>query len=174
MGILKAFALMALVASAVVLGAASNHSSHAAVPIVSLCSLSENPKQFQGRKVRLTGVFRSGEYGAFLLSPACEARPMILQAPWGKKQWRNFPDPIANDSDPRRQSLVVELEGVFVYRTDIRVEERNPFLFCGQIVRSAIRLDLEILDKSRYEVYQLRHGPVPPLDRIPCPLPDFE
>lgn len=142
-------------------------------PRVDLCAFWDDPGRYQGRSVRITGFLQSGEYGTSITSPNCWNRPLILQTPTTGPWRRLFVDGI------RRNGLdgvafFIELEGIFVFRTDLNYIYSNPFLMCAKKLIVAHQIYTQITYPTGYKVYMPPHGPVPPIDKAPCPLPEYE
>lgn len=139
---------------------------------VSLCQLTDDPSRFQGKRVRLTADLHTSEHGAFLSSHACKKRS-ITWSQISKFRGDRILDKVPVDSSGLPGPYRVVVDGIFVYRTDVSPNERNPFLFCATRVRNAIGADWDA-DEVSYGRDILQPGPIAIIEPIPCPVFDTE
>lgn len=139
---------------------------------IDFCQLTGDPASFQGKKVLIAAYLRVGpEYGDTLASLSCRHRPVVFLTSNHFRGWSRYERITA-----RYASFVgpvfVELDGYFVYRTDVSPEEYNPFVFCATRLRNAISADWDADEGVAYKVYSPSVAPNPLRAQIPCSIVD--
>ena len=137
--------------------------------LVDLCLATADPAKFQGRRIRVKAHMLVGRHGALLARSECGARPV---------EWSEAPNfsgrsRIAYTLYLRDKTgtgyLLIDVDGVFVYRTDVALEKEGPFLFCATKLRSVELADEDVFDRVQYKPSDPPNGPIPAIDPIPCP-----
>ena len=136
--------------------------------LVDLCLATADPAKFQGRRIRVKANLLVSRHGSSMSKTECKTRPVEWSESPNFKGRGKIIHTLLSRHHIVSGDLEIVADGTFIYRTDVKVDKVNPFLFCARRLRS-----IRLADDTGFDVFYKPsdppNGPIPAIDPIPCP-----